>query len=52
MRLLDLTETLWHDSRDSDAHARALAPQIAADSYGREGPSSFVINQRGHFVTT
>lgn len=25
---------------------------IAADSYGREGPSSFAINQRGRFVTT
>lgn len=25
---------------------------IAANSYGREGPSSFAINQRGRFVTT
>lgn len=31
-------------------HTRA--PPIAADSYGREGSLSFVINQRGHFVTT
>lgn len=38
-----------HDDRVCD---NERVEPIAADSYGRKGPSSFAINQHGRFVTT